>query len=226
MALTLNALRLLEDLLPGKRVLSLGYLDLAVRAEDLRSLFWVIPTRFTQFGRWHGVTYPLPETLELFEAIGATLTCVDIRASRGVERVVDLNYRCDLGTVEVVLDPGTIEHRFNIGQAILNAAGAVAPGGVICHSPPLSMMNHGFYNLNPTLLHDFYTQIGWSIQTLIGATKEGGYQVPPTQRFSAPPEAHLFCIATRKEAGPLVFPKQSKYLFNPDLARRCRADVS
>jgi hypothetical protein len=217
-ALTRAALALLAPHLPGKRVLSLGYPDIVAPADEVERLLGVRPTRFTDFGRWHGVTYPLPETSELFEAIGARLECVDIRASRGVERVVDLNHPCDLGAHDMVLDAGTIEHCFNIAQAMINAAGAVAVGGAIFHAPPMTMLNHGFYNINPTLLHDFYTQNGWRIELLLGATRQGTFAVPATQRFAGAPEASLYCIARRTAADALRFPTQTKYLQNPGLA--------
>jgi len=216
-ALTLQALTLLAEHLPGRRVLSFGYPDLVARGEDIERLFGVRPTRFTDFGRWHGVDHPLPETLELFEAIGARLECVDIHRSRGIERVVDLNHPCDLGSYDLVLDAGTIEHCFNIAQAILNAAQAVAPGGHVFHAPPMTMLNHGFYNLNPTLFHDFYGQNGWTVERLVGGTQEGKFKVHPTGRFAAPQGAVLYCLARRERAGPLVFPTQTKYLDHPDL---------
>jgi hypothetical protein len=218
MALTLRALGILAGRLAGKRVLALSYPDIVASAEEVERLFGVRVERFTDFGRWHGVDFPLPETAEFFRAIGARLECVDIRPSRGIERVVDLNLPCDLGRYDAVLDAGTTEHCFNIGQALINAASAVAPGGWIFHSPPLSMANHGFYNLNPTLLHDFYTQNGWSLEELFGANRDGKFKPPATERFVAPAEASLYCIARRASDAPLRYPTQTKYLRNPDLA--------
>jgi hypothetical protein len=218
MALTAAAIGLLARRLPGKRVLSLGYPDLVIRAEELERLLGVAVTRFTDFGRWHGVDFPLPETAAVFDAVGARLECVDIRPSRGIERVVDLNHPCDLGGHDLVIDAGTVEHCFNIGQAILNAAGAVVVGGSIFHAPPMTMLNHGFYNLSPTLLHDFYTQNGWQLEQLVGATREGTFEVPATERFVGRPEALLYCLASRRTAGVLRFPTQTKYLRSPALA--------
>jgi hypothetical protein len=188
------------------------------RAEDIRRLLGVSVTRFTDFGGWHGVDYPLPETLHVFDAIGARLECIDIRPSRGIERVVDLNVPCDLGSHDLVIDPGTVEHCFNIGQAILNAANAVAPGGCIYHSPPLTMINHGFYNVSPTLLYDFYLQNGWTIEAFTGATAKATFQIPPVARFVAPAEAYLYCVARRTSTAALRYPTQSKYLANPTLS--------
>lgn len=218
MALTLESLDALAGWLHGSRVLSLGYPDIVVPAPEVERLLGIKVTELTQFGRWHGVDFPLPETLSVFRAIGATLQCVDIHPSRGVEQVVDLNLPCELGSYDVVIDAGTVEHCFNIGQAIMNAAGAVAAGGCILHSPPLSMPNHGFYNLNPTLLHDFYSQNGWEIELLSGVGKAGRFEVPATARFAAPAEASLLFLASRPELRPLAYPVQSKYLNNPGLA--------
>lgn len=217
MALTRESLGALAGWLPGSSVLSLGYPDLVVTSADVEQILGVEVREFTPFGSWHGVEFPLPETVSVFRAIGASLHCVDVHPSRGVEQLVDLNLPCDLGSHDVVIDAGTIEHCFNIGQAIMNAANAVAAGGCILHAPPLSMANHGFYNINPTLLHDFYIQNGWEIELLSGVAKSGRFEVPVTSRFAAPMEASLLFVASRPTLRPLKFPTQSKYLLNPGL---------
>lgn len=218
MALTLPALTALARFLPGRNVLSLGYPDIVARPEDIERLFGFRPTRFTDFGRWHGVDFALPETMEFFGAIGSRLDCVDIVASRGVERVVDLNRPCALGSFELVIDAGTTEHCFNVGQALVNAASAVAVGGQIFHAPPMTMLNHGFYNFSPTLLHDFYTQNGWKIELLVGMRKGASFEIPLTARFTVPFETTLYCIARRDSADTPAYPVQSKYLRNPGLS--------
>ena len=217
MGLTVAALEAIAGWLPGSRVLSLGYPDLVVPAAEVRRILGVEVTRFTEFGSWHRAPFPLPETLAVFEAIGATLDCVDSSPSRGVERVVDLNLPCELGSYDVVIDAGTVEHCFSVGQAILNAANAVAAGGCVFHMPPLSKVNHGFYNLNPTLLFDFYAQNGWDVELLEGVAGGRRFALSPTARFTPPPEASLLFIASRREVAPLRMPVQSKYLSNPGL---------
>jgi len=218
MALTERDIALLAPWIPRRRVLALGYPDLVATAEEIEALLGVRPTEFTDFGAWHGRRHPLPETLHVFRALGATLDCVDIQASRGIERIVDLNFPCALGRYDLVIDPGTIEHCFNIGQALMNAASAVDAGGAIFHAIPMSMANHGFYNVNPTLLHDFYTQNGWRIELLKGVNRQGAFHVPATDRFEVPPEAVLHCIAVREHDSELQIPRQTKYLKHPGLA--------
>ena len=214
MALTARAVKLLLPYLRNSRILSLGYPDLVI--PDC-SLLGVVPTKFNDSGRWHGVDYKLPETVHVFEMLGSTLDCIDIHASRGCERIVDLNYKQDLGEYDLVIDAGTIEHCFNIAQAVFNAANAVKVGGRIFHSPPMSMVNHGFYNLCPTFFHDFYGQNGFKVEHLSGYTKDKCGPVDPVKRFSTLPEASIYCIAERLTKETLKFPTQTKYLKNPDL---------
>lgn len=216
MALTVRAIKLLFPYLRNAKILSLGYPDLVI--PDCVSLLGIKPEKFNDTGRWHGVGYCLPESVHVFEKLGSTLDCIDIHASRGVERMVDLNLPVDLGDYDLVIDAGTIEHCFNIAQAIINAAQAVNVGGHIFHSPPLTMINHGFYNICPTFFHDFYTQNGFEIEHMSGYTKDKSGPVDPTGRFETFSEASLYCVAKRIIKGPLKFPQQTKYLKNPGLS--------
>lgn len=218
MALNRHSLALIARRIRGD-VLSLGYPDILVPPDECRALLGVAPVSLTEFGGWHGIKHQLPETEAVFAALGARLRCIDINASRGVEQRVDLNYPVELGAYDLVIDPGTTEHCFNVGVAIMNAANAVKPGGAIFHGPPLSMVNHGFYNFCPTLLYDFYTQNGWRIEAFEARhiTSGAPVELHPTQRYVAPGEAALYCVAVRESPAPLKFPTQSKYLSNPAL---------
>lgn len=210
MALPLHALKRLKPYLKGE-VLSLGYPDLMATAQEIEELFGYKPAKFTEANDWHKVKDPMPETLELFEFLGVKLTIVDFTADRGMEKIADLNVPQSLGKFDLVIDPGTLEHCFNIGQAFINAANAVKVGGVICHLSPMNMLNHGFYNMNPTLFHDFYYQNDWElveIKVLPSMTP----MVHTTKRFDMHTEHLLRVIALRKKEARFVFPIQSKYL--------------
>lgn len=204
--------------MPAKEVLSLGYPDIVATQQDVARILGIVVLKTTDFGAWHGVKHPLPETMELFEKLGSKLTCIDIHASRGVERIIDLNIPTEIGLYDLVIDGGTIEHCFHIGTSLMNAAGAVKPGGRIFHGTPMSMVNHGFYNVSPTLFHDFYTQNGWEIERFYAVDRRGDtYDVPTTGRVQIGPEISLCCLAQRKDDRPLIVPTQTKYLKNPDL---------
>jgi SAM-dependent methyltransferase len=216
MGLALHALKALAPYLRNASVLSLGYPDILATAEECKALFGVDVAATIEGGAQHRVERPLVETEELFFQLGSTLECVDSVAWRGCERVVDLNYSHQLGAFDLVIDAGTIEHCFNIGQAIMNAASAVKPNGHIYHSPPMTMINHGFYNICPTLFQDFYTQNGWRIETLEARMRDQFVAIDErgamSRRAKVSMETGLVCIARRKTGARLIYPQQAKYV--------------
>ena len=64
---------------------------------------------------------------------------------------------------DIVLDYGSLEHIFNVPQAIINLAKMCKAGGIVVHQNPLVMLNHGFYSLNPCFYFDFYYENGFDI---------------------------------------------------------------
>lgn len=216
MALARHALEALAPHMKGARILSLGYPDILATEEECEEIFGVRPTATIEAGAQHGIKRPLVETMELLKLLGSTLECVDVIRFRGFERVLDLNDPHELGEFDLVIDPGTTEHCFNIGQAVMNAARAVRVGGHIYHSPPMTMMNHGFYNICPTMLWDFYTQNGWQIELYEARCGDAAMaldeKVAHARRARVAPEAGLVCKALRVSAAALRWPVQNKYL--------------
>jgi len=216
MALPLYALQILAPHLRGASVLCLGHPDVLATPEEIEKLFGVKASKYTDTGETHGILdRKLVDTQEFFEILGARLDCVDIYSFRGTERIVDLNYPVEFGEYDLVIDPGTTEHCFNIGQAMLNAAGAVKAGGRIYHSPPMTMANHGFYNICPTMLWDFYTQNGWRIETYDARGSESvriDAHMAISRAVQIGKDVSLLCLAQRRVVAPLKFPQQSKYL--------------
>ena len=147
------------------------------------------------------------------------LTCVDLVSERG-EIVADLNEPQDLGEFDLVIDHGTTEHCFNVGQAIKNAAKAVKVGGHIFHSPPLWMVNHGYYNFCPTSLWDFYDQNGWEIKRFEARRLLKDESHPISRGFASsryagpklfPGEESVLCMIAQKKGTALNWPTQGKY---------------
>ena len=218
MALARHALEALAPHIKGASVLSLGYPDILCTAEDVEEIFGVRARTFIDAGEQHSIKRPLVETRELFNLLGAKLDCVDAACWRGFERLIDLNEPHDLGQFDLVIDPGTTEHCFNIGQAIMNGARAVKPGGRIYHSLPMTMMNHGFYNVCPTMLFDFYTQNGWATEIYEARNQASntfvqlGEKAAHARSAKVSPECGLICLAHRLTDAALKFPAQHKYL--------------
>ena len=104
------------------------------------------------------------DNISIVDSKGGSITSVDIKAHKGGEVVGDLNYPIDIGQYDLVVDCGTTEHCSNIFQAIKNAAGAVKVGGRILHHSPVSMINHGYYNICPVFFRDYYEVNGWSLE--------------------------------------------------------------
>lgn len=219
------------------RIVSLGYPDILADDEDLSHVFAediLGKLRFRDDSdrilRWHRMENRLrrvPEAESLFEALGFQLDVIDITAARGNEIILDLNDPVPypyLQRYAIVLDSGTVEHCFNIGQAIRNIAGMVALGGASIHGNPLNMFNHGFYNLNPTWYHDFYEANGFVVEYLRAAHASTGgtrlLEIPAYSRFSGLPEnCTLIAVARRDHLAEFRWPVQTKYRENPDLAR-------
>lgn len=61
-----------------------------------------------------------------------------------------------------ILDIGTLEHVFNIPQAFENIKLMLKPGGTLILGYPLAgTINHGFYQICPTLLYDYFSVNGF-----------------------------------------------------------------
>lgn len=218
MGLKALGLSILKPYLPAKRVLSLSYPDLVCTQDELEKVWGIRTLAERDYGKWHGLNHPLPETVEAFSKMGTEVfNCVDIVASRGVEDVCDLNEAQSFGRFDLVLDAGTTEHCANFWQATVNAAHAVEVGGVIFHSPPLTMLNHGFVCVQPTFYFDLYTQNGWQLEHMIITNGVTYQEAPRTNRFKVDPEQSLYVVARRLTNTMMRYPMQSKYLKNPAL---------
>ena len=116
---------------------------------------------------------------------------------------------------DLVLDPGTLEHCFCIGQALANAANALKVGGVAFHTAPLNVINHGFYNLCPCFYHDAYKGNGYD-NVQVYRRKWAGEMVPipdnPNPRFLESVEHQLLhAIARKTRSAPFQVPMQRRY---------------
>lgn len=231
-AIMLDLFRSVRSNLAGRRlrVLSAGYPDLLVDEATIERLFGAdIRARLTfradseKIARWHGLEGRLARIIEadhFFNLLDCDLDVIDVACIRGNEIIADLNFPLDtdtLGEYDVVLDSGTCEHVFNAGQAIINLAGLVRQGGFLVQAAPLNSFNHGFYNFNPTLFHDFYSaENGYrlvfikGVSNIVAAPKT--FDVPPFSRFGKIPEnSILLAVAERVSKQALKPVVQHKY---------------
>lgn len=215
--------------------LAFGYPDILASPAQLRELFGeqvFAKLTFRQDSaeiiRWHraeDVTDCVVESASLFAALDIRLEVSDIIEARGGEVILDLNHACDPilhQRYDLLIDSGTLEHCFNIGQAVRNMVRMAKVGGYIFHGNPLNMYNHGFYNLNPTWYADFYQDNGFEIlylKAVSGNLRQAQtHDVPYFERFAdLPADSTLSCIVKKHHEMPVRWPVQTKYKNNPTL---------
>ncbi len=198
MAINASELAVIKSLIDDRKrhggavhVVSFGYPDLLMTAENVVKIFGdeqakTLPRRDDSFrvAVDHGFRMDLAEgvfeSFALFKALGAQLTVIDIISWTGCEYMADLNFPIDAALknkFDVVIDPGGLEHVFNVAQAFKNTAEMTKVGGYIVHSNPMSHINHGFYSFSPTLYADFYELNGfkthWIRRRVAGPVADG-----------------------------------------------------
>lgn len=102
-----------------------------------------------------------------FKALGIDETLsVDIAGSEHIPNFIhDLNNPLPekyMNGFNLIVDPGTIEHVFDIKSGLSNIVHALKIGGTVIQQVPIYSYNGGYYNFNPNLLNDFYTVNGFS----------------------------------------------------------------
>lgn len=181
MALNALEMKIVSSLLlrtPDARTLLLGYPDLlcnkAVFEQVGFPMDWeALPKRPDAAAMWsthnRSLTCDAPDTRGFFRAFGAEIVVVDANAWGGEDRLLDLNWplsqadRKEIGQFDLIVDPGTLEHCFNIAQAFDNVVQMLKPGGMVFHEAAISFPNHGFWSISPTAFFDYYQSKGFSL---------------------------------------------------------------
>lgn len=218
----------LSNVAKGK-VGCLSYPDLIVRRNLLSRFFkedilqsWSVSKFQGEIKKWHGLPADHGEVFEtenLFKAYDFDVEFLDVKAFRGVERILDLNEPLTLdlkGRYDLVVDTGTLEHCFNVGNAFRCMCEMVRKDGFLISAAPLSKMNHGFWNFSPTAYVDGLSQNGFEVISLdaLVSTKEGvkKAKLPSVKRFMIASEAIAIVVARRRSIQNFRWPTQSKYL--------------
>ena len=102
----------------------------------------------------------------LFRMLGYDrVESLDYYAAEGPTHLHDLNRpvpEAMHGRFDLVYDGGTTEHCFSASECLSNAVRLLRPGGQVIHHLPLNnWVDHGFYQLSPTLFFDFYEANGF-----------------------------------------------------------------
>ncbi len=198
--------------------LSAGHPDLLLRRAEipLDDEWCMVRDDSKRVAKHHSIKGPVYDSYRVFDGLGLSLTVIDREQREGREKIVDLNedWRCEAAApypceYDLVIDPGTSEHCFNIAQAALNLAGCVKEGGVMSQALPMAMFNHGYYNVNPVWFLDFYESNGFRIEHFIIRHGDGVFPNPTRQRMIEVPDFSVCLVTARRvNVKPLVFPQQ------------------
>ena len=223
----LMMIKLCKRLKAGDRIAAMGYPDMIATQEQVDEQLDIFKADKSKLAyrvdsetickRHSRPIRQIPDAHSFFSLLGAELDVFDIVDERGCEILCDLNYPLapeHIGQYDFVLDVGTLEHCFNVGQAAMNMTALLKVGGTIFHQNPFNAGNHGFYSFNPTWYADFYGQGNFNLIDCRITNEERFFKAPMTERFRfiEGVECGIFAIAMRTSDAALGWPMQSKYM--------------
>jgi SAM-dependent methyltransferase len=136
-----------------------------------RQFFFPEPDAFAEMLRWQGIEQNAEEVLResggfaeaFLRLLGArTVASLDASPFEGASLVHDMNLPIDDSLRErftLVYDGGSLEHIFNVPQALRNCMEMLREGGTfVQHSPANNFMGHGFYQFSPELVYQVFSK--------------------------------------------------------------------
>lgn len=162
----------------------------------------------------------------LFRALGAReVASIDFGDHEAATMRVDLNQPIPPeleGKFTAVVDFGTLEHVFDVGQSFRNVIDLTAVGGhVIIGTVCTNYAGHGFHQFSPELFFRLFAQNGFEnprvflIETLRGTAWHEAADPDKIGRrveFTSDQHIMLMAVAQRVRAVPFCIPMQSDYV--------------
>lgn len=158
-------------------------------------------------------------------------TAIDLHGSEESWKL-DLNHAADCymaaGPYDVTFNTGTAEHVFMVGNVLKFAHNMAKLGGLMVHCFPFSgLVDHGFYNVNPTLITSLARANSYEILWMTLSVIDGPLTwlnpatAPVDLRSMArdrtlPENAWLHVVYRKTTDAPFEIPRQAIYAENPD----------
>lgn len=182
MAINASELKIIYELIQNLKtknavvkVLSLGYPDLLVTKQHIEKICGVNANELkvrpdselvAMSDKKEVLKDCIFDSVDLFRTLGVEFKIFDFYPWTGDETTLDLNEQLQdeyFDMFHLIIDPGTLEHIFNIAQGIKNLCQMLKVGGYIYHQNPMCFVNHGFYSISPAFYYDFYNKNGFKI---------------------------------------------------------------
>lgn len=153
---------------------------------------------------------------------------VDLNGTEQALRI-NLNHPLDLGEqFDVIINQGTAEHIFNIGQVFKSIHDLCRVDGWMIHDAPLlGWIDHGFYCLQPTLFCDLARANCYELHTIAIHEHTSGFVHQMSGRSGVPssiPFGAMTFVAFRKRFDmPFTIPLQGYYAhrLGPETRKAC-----
>ncbi len=141
-----------------KRTVTIGRMNFwDLRLRDLKHLASIE----CQKTHLSGTEYTVEELLRDCFGSSSVVDSIDISDYEGATIIHDMNVEIPnelKGKYDTVIDGGTIEHVFNVRQALDNVSFLCKPGGQIIHMLPANnQCGHGFWQMSPELFFSMYS---------------------------------------------------------------------
>lgn len=166
MGIALGAAKLLLSLkkkinFKGK-ILQIGKQSILFKKQDVKLLF---PKKKIHYSN------QIIDDIFFFKNLGFKyVDSLDASGYEGANLINDLNFPIKAkfkNSYNFIYDGGSLEHIFNVGQAMINLANMLKNKGIIMHFVPCNnYIDHGFYSFSPTLFKDFYSQNNFKLINL------------------------------------------------------------
>ena len=152
----------------------------------------IIPKGFdtkNKIKSWNGTKQENNTNIKtLLKLFGAKKTTIcDFSSYESPDVTFDLNYKVKnnhINKYDLILDFGTLEHIFDVPQALENYVRMTKKNGhiIIC-TPCSNMIDHSFYMFSPTLFFDYFENNGFEIYKCFLKTRSPYYPYNRTKFY-------------------------------------------
>jgi len=171
----------------------------------------------TNIPAWHGTPHERNASdAALFRLLGADdVLAMDYSDFEGAEIVHDLNKAVPdelESRFDVIVDSGTIEHIFDVRSVFTNIGRMLKSGGRIIHfAPANNYANHGFYQISPTLLIDYYAVNGYvDLQAFVAEESSREYEASAWELFQIDTQRQPVLMLSRRRLHAVLVAEKSE----------------